>query len=390
MNSFEIKAIFEKQFNCAAKCVVASPGRINLIGEHTDYNGGYVLPAAINKYITVALAKRSDSELHLYSIDLQQSYKVADIKSAEPIAKSGLGWPDFILGVVEQLLNQHAVIGGFNLAITGNVPLGAGVSSSAAFECAVVFALNEMYELGLEKLDMVLLAQRAENIFVGVQCGVMDQFASMFGKKDHVIKLNCTTLQYEYIPFKIGALKTVLFDTKVKHSLASSAYNTRRQECEAGVAMIQKKFPGVKNLSDASINMLEESLGTEHSIIANRCRYVIEENARIYNGCKDLEKNDLVTFGKRMYQTHEGLSKLYEVSCTELDFIVGACKLYPAVIGARMMGGGFGGCVIALIEENALAHITEEMGAAYVKQFSINMGMFDVAIGNGTELISTA
>lgn len=390
MNLLKIKAIFEKQFNCAAKCVVASPGRINLIGEHTDYNGGYVLPAAINKYITVALAKRSDSELHLYSIDLQQSYKVADIKAAEPIAKSGLGWPDFILGVVEQLLKQHAEIGGFNLAITGDIPLGAGVSSSAAFECAVVFALNEMYELGLEKLDMVLLAQRAENVFVGVQCGVMDQFASMFGKKDHVIKLNCTTLQYEYIPFKIGALKTVLFDTKVKHSLAASAYNTRRQECEAGVAMIQKKFPGVKNLSEASINMLEESLGTEHSIIANRCRYVIEENARIYNGCKDLEKNDLVTFGKRMYQTHEGLSKLYEVSCKELDFIVGACKLYPAVIGARMMGGGFGGCVIALVEENAIAHITEEMGAAYVKQFSINMGMFEVAIGNGTELISNS
>lgn len=387
MDSNQLRFIFHKNFNKEATLIVQSPGRINLIGEHLDYNGGFVLPAAIDKYLFSITAIRSDLDIHLYSIDQSQAYQLKRTDHASPIAKSELGWPNFVLGIVDQLNKAGKRVDGFDMAITGNVPTGAGVSSSAAFECAVIFALNELFELGLSKIDMVLLAQRAENEFVGVQCGIMDQFASVFGKKDVVIKLNCNTLEFEYVPFITSTTKLVLFDTHVKHSLASSAYNQRRKECETGLELIQVANPSITCLADANIKMVNDGIPDSLKEVKQRCTYVVEEAERIKMACIDLANNDLKAFGKKMYATHEGLRNQYEVSCAELNFIVDACLPYSQVIGARMMGGGFGGCVLALINIDSIESISLKVGDAYQKQFGIKMGMFEVAIEDGTSIV---
>jgi galactokinase len=387
MDTNNLRFTFQKIFQKEATLIVKSPGRINLIGEHLDYNGGFVLPAAIDKYLFSITAIRDDFDIHLYSIDQTQAYQLKRTDHESAIAKSELGWPNFVLGIVDQLNKAGKSVDGFDMAITGNVPTGAGVSSSAAFECAVIIALNELFDLGLSKIDMVLLAQKAENEFVGVQCGIMDQFASVFGKKDSVIKLNCNTLEYEYVPFKTSNTKLVLFDTHVKHSLATSAYNQRRKECEIGLSLIKGNNPTVACLADASIQMVNDCIPDNLKEVKQRCTYVVEEAERIKMACIDLANNDLKAFGKKMYATHEGLRNQYEVSCAELDFIVDACMSFPEVIGARMMGGGFGGCVIALINSDSIEAISLNIGAAYQKEFNLEMGVFEVAIEDGTSIV---
>ena len=387
MDTTYLLSAFHQVFQKNATLIVASPGRINLIGEHLDYNGGLVLPAAIDKHLFVSVAQRIDNSIHLFSIDQNQAYQIERKNIDDRLASSNMGWPDFVLGVVDQLLKAGKEVGGFEMAITSNIPLGAGVSSSAAFECAVIFALNELFQLGLSKIEMVLLAQKAENEFVGVQCGIMDQFASMFGEKGQVIKLNCTTLEYEYLPFKTSNAKLVLFDTHVKHSLASSAYNQRRKECEIGLGLIQVINPAITCLADANIHMVNDCIAESFVEVKQRCTYVVEEAERIKMACNDLANNDLIEFGKKMYATHEGLRKQYEVSCKELDFIVDECIQYPEVIGARMMGGGFGGCVLALINTDSIESISLKVGVAYQKEFNIDMGMFEVLIEDGTKII---
>ncbi|MEI6265595.1 MAG: galactokinase [Sphingobacteriia bacterium] len=387
MDTSTLLSTFHKVFQKNATLIVASPGRINLIGEHLDYNGGLVLPAAIDKHLLVSVAKRIDKSIHLFSIDTNQKYQIERKNNDDQLSTSNMGWPDFVIGVVDQLLKAGKGVGGFDMAITGNIPLGAGVSSSAAFECAVIFGLNELFQLSLNKIDLVLLAQKAENEFVGVQCGIMDQFASVFGKKNQVIKLNCTSLQYEYVPFKTSNTKLVLFDTHVKHSLASSAYNQRRKECEIGLSLIKANNPLVECLADASIQMVNDCIPAKLVEVKQRCTYVVEESERIKKACIDLSNNNLISFGKKMYATHEGLRKQYEVSCEELDFIVDECKRYPEVLGARMMGGGFGGCVLALINIDSIESISLHIGLAYHEKFTIEMGMFEVLIEDGTKII---
>ncbi len=325
--------------------IVRAPGRINLIGEHTDYNNGFVLPAAIDKAIYVAISKRVDNKIHLHAEEYNEKY-IADI---ENIRESKLHWSGYILGVVEQLQKRNYPIGGFNIIVDGDVPVGAGMASSAAIECATVFALNELFELNISKLEMVKIAQKAEQEFVGLQCGIMDMFSSMFGKKDHVICLDCRSLEYEYFPFKQDGIKIVLLDTSIKHSLASSEYNTRRKQCEEGVALIQQYYPQVQSLRDVSIKMLDDHVA-QNKLVYNRCRFVVEEIGRLLAACVDLQQNDIISFGKKMFETHEGLSKLYEVSCNELDILVEIAQHNPAIIGARMMGGGFGGCNINIVK----------------------------------------
>jgi galactokinase len=387
MDTNNLRFTFQEIFLKEATLIVKSPGRINLIGEHLDYNGGFVLPAAIDKYLFSITAIRDDFDIHLYSIDQSQAYQLKRTDQESPISRSELGWPDFVLGVVDQLSKAGKKMSGFDMAITGNVPTGAGVSSSAAFECAVIFALNELFQLGLSKLEMVLLAQKAENEFVGVQCGIMDQFASVFGKKNQVIKLNCNTLEYEYVPFITSNTKLVLFDTHVKHSLASSAYNQRRKECEIGLSLIKANNASVACLADASIQMVNDCIPDNLKEVKQRSSYVVEEAARIKMACIDLSNNDLNAFGKKMYATHEGLRNQYEVSCVELDFIVDTCLTYPEVIGARMMGGGFGGCVIALINKDSIESISLKVGVAYQKEFNLEMGVIEVEIEDGTTII---
>ena len=378
-----LQTVYQSNYGIA-DLFVKSPGRINLIGEHTDYNLGFVLPAAIDKAIYIAIGKRSDNEIHLTAADLNESFSI----SMNELVKSPLDWPNYIMGIVDQLLKGGHELTGFNAVITGDVPLGAGLSSSAAVECATVFALNELFGLGLSKLEMVKLCQRAENHFVGLQCGIMDMFASMFGKADSVIQLDCRSLDFHYSPFNQKGIKIVLLDTCVKHSLASTEYNVRRKECEEGVSFLNNKYPNVASLRDVSVEMLVELKSAVNENVYHRCKFIVEEIKRLQEACLNLEQNDMVAFGKKMYETHDGLSKLYQVSCTELDFLAKIAKGNPHVLGARMMGGGFGGCTINLVEESAVESFISEAADAFQNEFNTNLKSYIVSIGNGTSVIS--
>ena len=384
MNKAELSALFAQQFNEAPLFVIASPGRINLIGEHVDYNDGFVLPAAIDKYMFVAVSHRNDSQILLHATDLNQNYQTNLDAALQP---SSSGWPNYVLGVIQDLLEAGYAISGFNMLITGNIPIGAGVSSSAALECATVFACKHLFDLDISKQAMVQTAQRAENNFVGVNCGVMDQFASMFSKADHVIKLDCADLSYTYFPFKLEGISIVLFDTFVKHSLASSEYNTRRQECETGLAALHQQF-SITSFREATLDMLDTVADSISSNVYNRCKYVVEEIARMEAACNHLLAGEIDAFGARMYETHMGLSELYEVSCAELDCIVQNCKKENDIVGARMMGGGFGGCVIALVQTANVEVVYNRINTAYQNTFGRTMGKYLMQIGDGTRLLN--
>lgn len=371
-----------KKFITDDSIVVRSPGRINLIGEHTDYNEGFVMPAAIDKAIYAAVNKRTDAFIQLYSVNYNEEHKVS-LNEIKPTNN----WATYILGVVKQLQTRGYIIGGFSMAIDGDVPIGAGLSSSAAVECATVYALNELFSLGIDKMEMARIAQKAEHEFAGVQCGIMDQFASMFGKKNYAMRLDCRSLEYQYLPFNMQAIKIVLFDTNVKHSLASSAYNERRVQCEKGVDIINTHFSQVKSLRDVTLNMLEKYVLPAEKHIYNRCKYVVQENARLQNACTDLENNDIEAFGKKMFDTHFGLSNLYEVSCKELDFLVEAVKDNPSVLGARMMGGGFGGCTINLVREEAVDELVNKVSLSYQNEMKKDLKAYIAVIADGTGVV---
>ncbi len=374
---------FNSEFKTAATLIVRSPGRVNIIGEHVDYNDGFVLPAAIDKAIYVAVSKREDDIIHLYSVDFAEKYEVA-IADIQP-TKS---WSTYILGVADQLIKRGHKIGGFNLAIDGDVPIGAGLSSSAAVECATVFALNNLFKLGIDKMEMVRIAQKAEQTFSGVMCGIMDMFASMFGKKDHVIKLDCKTLAYEYKPFLLNGYKILLLNTNVEHSLSSSAYNERRSQCEQGVAWIKEHHPEVSALRDVTMEMLDKYVAPKDALIYRRCKYVVEEIERLLTGCINLEDGDIAALGIKMFATHEGLSSLYEVSCKEADWLVEQVKNNPAVLGARMMGGGFGGCTINIVKDEAIKELVEKLSAGYKENMRLELSAYVANIENGTEEIT--
>ncbi|HWV72818.1 MAG TPA: galactokinase [Pseudosphingobacterium sp.] len=363
--------------------IVRSPGRVNLIGEHTDYNNGLVLPAAINKNVFFAIAKNNSNRIRLHSIDLNDSYET----SLDSITKTEKLWPDYILGVIEQLqLNNYAITEGFDIAFTGDIPQGAGLSSSAALECATAFALSELFGLNISKLDIALFSQAAENQFVGVNCGLMDQFASVFGKEQHLIKLDCADYSYEYIPFNTTDIKILLLDTQVKHSLASSAYNERRQQCEEGVRLINIHHPEVKSLREATESQLLTYVKPVSQVIYNRCSYVVAEINRLKQACEDLKKDDFISFGKRMFETHEGLQHLYEVSCKELDLLVELVKDNPDILGARMMGGGFGGCTINLVKADKAEEIAKEIVSLYKQKTGVDIPFYIAEINQGTSI----
>jgi len=373
---------FKETFN-TDPVVIRSPGRVNLIGEHTDYNNGFVMPAAINKAIYMAVSRRDDNLIHIVSLDLDLSY----LGDTEKVIPSSLHWPDYILGVIQQIQAKGYPVGGFNCVFGGDIPLGAGMSSSAALECATAFSLNELFGLKMDPLTMVKLAQKAENEFVGVQCGIMDQFASMFGRKNHVIQLDCQSLEYKYAPFNTDGIRIVLLDTNVKHSLASSEYNTRRQQCEAGVALIQAYHPQVRSLRDATLEMLDKYVAPADELVYRRCQYVVEENLRLLAASEDLNNGNIEAFGQKMFATHVGLSRKYEVSCPEADFLVEQVKGRPGVIGARMMGGGFGGCTINLVREEAIDALIEDLTPVYARAMNKELKVYIGQIENGTSLI---
>lgn len=377
----KLVSTYQKIFG-AKPLVVRSPGRVNIIGEHTDYNEGFVLPAAIDKAVYVAVEKRPDDLIILHSIDFKDKFegRITDVQ------RSDKHWANYILGVAAQMLKRGHTLGGFNLIIDGDVPLGAGLSSSAAVECATAFALNKLFGLGISRKELTSIAQKAEHEFAGVMCGIMDQFASMFSKKDHVIRLDCRSLDYEYEPLRLEGYKILLLNTNVKHSLASSEYNTRRQQCEEGVALVQKHHPEVKSLRDVTLDMLNRYV-KDNEAIYQRCKYVVEENLRLLEGCEDLKRGDIEALGKKMFRTHDGLSKEYEVSCPELDFLVDSVLNNPDVLGARMMGGGFGGCTINLVRETAIDGLVASLSKAYGEKMGKELTPYIAQIEDGTSVL---
>lgn len=378
----DITKIFTENFS-SDPAIYFSPGRINLIGEHVDYNDGFVMPAAIDKGIYFAVAENGSDDIHLYAADFSDrlSINIHEIKRSE-------GWKNYVLSVINEFLLLRKNIRGFDCAFAGDIPVGAGMSSSAAVEGGLAFALNEIFDCGLDRVELAQLCQRAEHNFPGVQCGIMDQFANMMGKKDHVLLLDCKDLSHRYFPLQLHGYKIVLINSKVHHELASGEYNTRRRQCEEGLMLIASNSP-VRSFRDIGKweNLLayKPVMGEE---IFMRCLYVVQEIDRAGRAAEFLQQNDLVEFGKLIYATHEGLSKLYQVSCDELDFLVKEAKVNPAVIGARLMGGGFGGCTINMVREEAVEDFIEQCTSSYQQQFQIKPEAYIVETSDGTGRIS--
>jgi len=362
---------------------INSPGRINLIGEHTDYNNGFVLPTAIDKKIQFKFKKNgTPSTCNVYSKNFDTRFTF-DLNAVQPSEQQ---WENYILGVIFEIQQLTEKLQGFDCMFTSDIPVGSGISSSAALECGLAFGLNELFDLGLSKITLVEIGQRAEHNYVGTKCGIMDQFASVMSKAGHVILLDCQSLEYEHVPIHIKPYKILLLNTNVSHNLADGEYNKRRSLCEQGVAIIQNKYPEVTSLRDVSSEMLAEFKETFTEDMYNKCSYVVEEKTRVLDAVAALKNNKLAVLGANMYATHSGLSNLYEVSCPELDFLVDFSKNYDAVIGARMMGGGFGGCTINIIHQDEVAAFTAAASEAYFNEFNIKLTAFEANPSEGTAI----
>ncbi len=380
MDTTQLIGVFKNLYR-SEPVIARAPGRVNLIGEHTDYNDGFVLPAAVDKEIVFAMQKNGTKKVKVYSLDMNESGEFS-IENFEVRN----GWINYVIGVFAEMAKRGVKVEGTDIAFAGDVPLGAGMSSSAALESALATGLNFLYNGGLSKLELALAAQAAEHNYAGVKCGLMDQYASIFGKTNHVIKLDCRTQQHEYFQFDFSDFALVLCDTNVKHSLASSEYNVRRSQCEAGVEIIRKKFPQVKNLRDVTNEMLLAVKNEMDPIVYNRCEYVVEENLRVEKACHALTNNNFIEFGQLMYQSHEGLQHKYEVSCPELDYLVELARQHNEVLGARMMGGGFGGCTINLVKRNSVDTFIDDLAPAYLQKTGKTMKAYIVKIGDGARI----
>ncbi len=336
----QISAEFEKRFG-GTGTFYASAGRINLIGEHTDYNGGFVFPGAIDKVIMTEIRQNDLDKVRVYSIDIDD-YAEFGLNEEDAPQQS---WARYIFGVCREVIKRGGVVKGFDAVFAGNVPLGAGLSSSAALESCFAFALNDMFNGNtIDKFELARIGQSTEHNYCGVNCGIMDQFASVFGKKGQLMRLDCRSMEYEYYPFNPEGYELVLVDSVVKHELADSPYNKRRQSCER----VAKRL-GVETLRDATMEMLDEVKGDITAEDYFRAKFVIEEKQRVLDVCDALNRGDYDTVGERMYETHRGLSKDYEVSCEELDYLNDIAR-ECGVTGSRIMGGGFGGCTINLVK----------------------------------------
>lgn len=389
MNTQLIKAtttFFENTFGNTPQKIVFSPGRINIIGEHIDYNDGYVLPAAIDKGICFAFEKSNSETSTIVAIDLDESF---EINVENPLTLDEVIWTNYFRGVLQQLQNKDLAIGNFNCVFSSTIPVGAGLSSSAALECGFLFGLNELFHLHIKPVDIALMGQSAEH-WVGINCGIMDQFSSVMGKANQVIKIDCRTLEYEYHTANFSEYSLVLFDSNVKHSLFSSAYNQRRQECEEGLAILTAHFPEVTSFRDCTETQILTIKDKMTEAVFKRSHYVIKEIKRVTLACDALDRGDILTLGQLLFDTHEGLSKEYEVSCDELDMIVDTLKNEPAVVGSRVMGGGFGGCTINLIKKGEEEAITTKLTQLYQATFGIELKTYEVTISNGTSIYTVA
>ncbi len=362
----KLKAIFKEKFDKEPQ-MYASAGRINLIGEHTDYNGGYVFPGAIDKVIMAAILPNGTDKVKVFSVDINEEAEFGLKEEDAPQQQ----WARYIFGVCREIIKRGGTVKGFDAVFSGNVPLGAGLSSSAALESCFAFALNDLFNGNtIDKFELARIGQSTEHNYCGVNCGIMDQFASVFGKKDHLMRLDCRSMEFEYFPFKIDGYKLVLLDSKVKHALVDSPYNKRRQSCERVAKML-----GVETLRDATMEALDAARGELTAEDYFRAKYVIEEKQRVLDVCDALQRGDCETVGQKMYETHHGLSKDYEVSCEELDFLNDIAKKC-GVTGSRIMGGGFGGCTINLVKDS----LYDEFIATAKKEFNEKYGHEPVEI----------
>lgn len=356
----------------------ASAGRINLIGEHTDYNGGFVFPGAIDKYIMTAININGTDKVRLYSVDMNQ-YTEFGLREEDKPAEQ---WACYVFGVCREVIKRGFEVKGFDAVFAGNVPLGAGLSSSAALESCFAYALNDLFnDNKISIFELALIGQSTEHNYCGVNCGIMDQFASVFGKKDCLMRLDCRSLEFKYFPFKPVGYKLVLVNSQVKHELVDSPYNKRRESCER-VA----KTLGVETLRDADMSMLEAAKNQISDEDYKRAVYVIGEKQRVLDVCEALEKGDYETVGQRMYETHHGLSKDYEVSCEELDFLNDVAK-ECGVTGSRIMGGGFGGCTINLVKEELYDTFVQTAKTKFNEKYGIEPIIIDVVISDGAHKV---
>ena len=378
-------AFFKEKFGNVPDKIVLSPGRINIIGEHIDYNDGYVLPAAIDKIICFTFEKNNSNTANIQAIDLNESV-VIDVTKEEVV--SDVVWTNYLRGVLFQLKLKGYKIGGFNCAFSSNIPIGSGLSSSAALECGFLFGINEMFNLGIKSIDMALMGQSAEH-WVGINCGIMDQFSSVMGLENKVIKIDCRTLDYTYHDADFVDYSLILFDSNVTHSLFTSEYNNRRIECNEGLSIIKENYPEIESFRDCDVDHLTNLKSKMSDNVFRRSLYVIKEIKRVIQACAALDKGDIKTLGKLMFETHDGLSKDYEVSCAELDYLVDLAKAEEDVIGSRLMGGGFGGCTITLVKKGSENTIKEKFTKLYADQFNIELKIYDVKISNGTSLYKT-
>ena len=362
--------------------VYTSPGRVNLIGEHTDYNGGFVFPGAIDKGIYAVINPNGTDKVRAYSLDYDGQVEFGMNEEDAPQES----WARYIFGVCREMKKRGFEPKGFDTVFVGDVPLGAGMSSSAALESTFANALNEIFNLNIDRFELARIGQSTEHNYCGVKCGIMDQFASVFGKKGHLMRLNCATMEFEYFPFNPEGYKVVLLDTVVKHELASSAYNKRRESCENACAHIKARHPEVNYLSDATMAMLDEVKAEISEEDYMRAVYVIGEKQRVLDVCEALEKGDYETVGDRMFGTHYGMSKEYEVSCEELDFLNDVAK-QCGVTGSRVMGGGFGGCTINLVKEDLYDNFIATAKREYLAKYNREPKVYDVVISDGARRI---
>lgn len=352
----------------------ASPGRINLIGEHTDYNGGFVFPGAVDKGIVAAIRPNGTERVRAWSLDMNEASEFGLREEDKPEQS----WARYIFGVCREVQKRGGHIGGFDTVFAGDVPLGAGMSSSAALESTYAFALNELWQCGIDKFELAKIGQATEHNYCGVNCGIMDQFASVFGKKGNLIRLDCRSLEYAYFPFDPKGYRLVLVDSRVKHELVGSPYNDRRASCERVARELGQEF--LRGATMEQLDAVKERISEEDY---KRARYVIGEERRVLDVCDALERGDYETVGRRMYETHWGMSKDYEVSCEELDFLVEVAEAC-GVSGSRIMGGGFGGCTINLVKEELYDSFIATAREKFAARYGHEPKVYDVVISDGS------
>jgi len=380
-----MKLIIEEKFKSLfgkSPLMVKAPGRINLIGEHTDYNFGFVFPAAIDQGIYFAIEKSQTNQSNFFAYDLNESF-IGDIKHLE----KGSNWHHYLMGVISEFQKRNHTLEQVNLVFGGNIPVGSGLSSSAALTCGFAHGLNQLFDLKLERFEIIKIAQMAEQNFAGVNCGIMDQFASVMGENEKAILLDCLDLSFEYFPLNLSQYSILLCNSNVNHQLASSEYNIRREQCEIGVDILKDSYKHISSLRDVSFEQLDSSKSKLSPMVYKRCKYVVQENQRVQEFASALRKQDIERAGEILYAAHHAMQHEYEITCPEIDFLVELTNDMPYVLGSRMMGGGFGGCTINIIDRDRIGEFKEKVGTAYQAKFNKSPTFIPVALSEGVQTL---